>query len=363
MALSIDDLIGSMQHGFSAGDRGNELNEVRQSLLSSIGPQAMGPSGFGYGGGAGPSTQYQPQGHAQAQHAPTSSAAGAFNSGGAGGISNGLVAPSTSASGSMSFVAPNNSSMAAPLNATGSWRRHYQHPGGPSGNRSSANAFQSAVNGQVNGFGNGGGAQQQQHAPTPTTNGFRASHLANGHASAAARSAVQSGGAMAGSMSMSYEATEAMPNGVVDAASASASISPTGQVPGPSTSTSTSPPSRQFHNQQNQQHLSSHSPSSRAFMVGSFGSQASHSSFTSSSGESPSHGQPGYQHAGQAYPYGFAPAPANTPQQTPQDRVVVPSQIVPQQQQQYYEQHQQHSPPIEHGSSPAKHIGGFSPQS
>ncbi|KDN46812.1 hypothetical protein K437DRAFT_268032 [Tilletiaria anomala UBC 951] len=43
MALNIDDLIGSMQHNFAAGERGHELNEVRASLLHSLGPQAMGP--------------------------------------------------------------------------------------------------------------------------------------------------------------------------------------------------------------------------------------------------------------------------------------------------------------------------------
>ncbi|CBQ70704.1 conserved hypothetical protein [Sporisorium reilianum SRZ2] len=39
MALNMDDLIGSMQHGFHAGDRGNELNEIRESLKMSLGQQ------------------------------------------------------------------------------------------------------------------------------------------------------------------------------------------------------------------------------------------------------------------------------------------------------------------------------------
>lgn len=39
MALNMDDLIGSMQHGFHAGDRGNELNEIRESLKVSLGQQ------------------------------------------------------------------------------------------------------------------------------------------------------------------------------------------------------------------------------------------------------------------------------------------------------------------------------------
>ncbi|SNX82680.1 uncharacterized protein MEPE_01386 [Melanopsichium pennsylvanicum] len=39
MALNMDDLIGSMQHGFHAGDRGNDLNEIRESLKVSLGPQ------------------------------------------------------------------------------------------------------------------------------------------------------------------------------------------------------------------------------------------------------------------------------------------------------------------------------------
>ncbi|SPO21587.1 uncharacterized protein UTRI_01071_B [Ustilago trichophora] len=53
MALNMDDLIGSMQHGFHAGDRGNDLNEIRESLKLSLGQQT--PT-------AGPSnSQYQPQ--------------------------------------------------------------------------------------------------------------------------------------------------------------------------------------------------------------------------------------------------------------------------------------------------------------
>ncbi|CDR87958.1 uncharacterized protein SPSC_03596 [Sporisorium scitamineum] len=39
MALNVDDLIGSMQHGFHAGDRGNEINEIRESLKMSLGQQ------------------------------------------------------------------------------------------------------------------------------------------------------------------------------------------------------------------------------------------------------------------------------------------------------------------------------------
>ncbi|GAC96952.1 translation initiation factor [Pseudozyma hubeiensis SY62] len=49
MALNMDDLIGSMQHGFHAGDRGNDLNEIRDTLKMSLPPQhttnpAAGPS-------------------------------------------------------------------------------------------------------------------------------------------------------------------------------------------------------------------------------------------------------------------------------------------------------------------------------
>ncbi|SPO22393.1 uncharacterized protein UTRI_01071 [Ustilago trichophora] len=46
MALNMDDLIGSMQHGFHAGDRGNDLNEIRESLKLSLGQQTptAGPS-------------------------------------------------------------------------------------------------------------------------------------------------------------------------------------------------------------------------------------------------------------------------------------------------------------------------------
>lgn len=49
MAINMDDLIGSMQHGFHAGDRGNDLNEIRESLKMSLGQQqsntpAVGPS-------------------------------------------------------------------------------------------------------------------------------------------------------------------------------------------------------------------------------------------------------------------------------------------------------------------------------
>ena len=47
MALNMDDLIGSMQHGFHAGDRGNDLNEIRESLKLSLGqqtPTSAGPS-------------------------------------------------------------------------------------------------------------------------------------------------------------------------------------------------------------------------------------------------------------------------------------------------------------------------------
>lgn len=39
MALNMDDLIGSMQHGFHAGDRGDDLNQIRESLKLSLGPQ------------------------------------------------------------------------------------------------------------------------------------------------------------------------------------------------------------------------------------------------------------------------------------------------------------------------------------
>lgn len=39
MALNMDDLIGSMQHGFHAGDRGNDLQEIRDSLKISLGQQ------------------------------------------------------------------------------------------------------------------------------------------------------------------------------------------------------------------------------------------------------------------------------------------------------------------------------------
>ncbi|EPQ28297.1 uncharacterized protein PFL1_04124 [Pseudozyma flocculosa PF-1] len=43
MALNLDDLIGSMQHGFHAGDRGNDLNEIRENLKMTLGQQALGP--------------------------------------------------------------------------------------------------------------------------------------------------------------------------------------------------------------------------------------------------------------------------------------------------------------------------------
>ncbi|PWZ03294.1 hypothetical protein BCV70DRAFT_14817 [Testicularia cyperi] len=39
MALNMDDLIGSMQHGFHAGDRGNDLNEIRDTLKVTLGTQ------------------------------------------------------------------------------------------------------------------------------------------------------------------------------------------------------------------------------------------------------------------------------------------------------------------------------------
>ncbi|KAE8223782.1 hypothetical protein CF319_g3233 [Tilletia indica] len=46
MALDItmDDLIGSMQHGFHAGDRGRELQQIRDNLAFALSPHAMGPS-------------------------------------------------------------------------------------------------------------------------------------------------------------------------------------------------------------------------------------------------------------------------------------------------------------------------------
>ncbi len=43
MALNMDDLIGSMQHGFHAGDRGNDLNEIRESLKLSLAAQGQNP--------------------------------------------------------------------------------------------------------------------------------------------------------------------------------------------------------------------------------------------------------------------------------------------------------------------------------
>ncbi len=42
MALNIEDLIGSMQHSFAAGERGHDLNEIRASLITSLGPSANG---------------------------------------------------------------------------------------------------------------------------------------------------------------------------------------------------------------------------------------------------------------------------------------------------------------------------------
>lgn len=55
MALNMDDLIGSMQHGFHAGDRGNDLNEIRDQLKMSLPQQHPSTSTSA----AGPS-QYQP---------------------------------------------------------------------------------------------------------------------------------------------------------------------------------------------------------------------------------------------------------------------------------------------------------------
>ncbi|CEH12472.1 hypothetical protein CBOM_00451 [Ceraceosorus bombacis] len=53
MALNLDDLIGSMQNGFSAGDRGSDLVAMREELRRTLGEHALGPGGSGRGGHAG----------------------------------------------------------------------------------------------------------------------------------------------------------------------------------------------------------------------------------------------------------------------------------------------------------------------
>ena len=63
MALNMEDLIGSMQHGFHAGDRGNDLNEIRDQLKLSLGQQQSAV--------AGPSTQPPPP-HSRRPHHPPS---------------------------------------------------------------------------------------------------------------------------------------------------------------------------------------------------------------------------------------------------------------------------------------------------
>lgn len=52
MALNLDDLIGEMQHGLTAGDRGAEIHDIRENLLAVLGAQALGP-GQGQGQGQG----------------------------------------------------------------------------------------------------------------------------------------------------------------------------------------------------------------------------------------------------------------------------------------------------------------------
>ncbi|PWN41474.1 hypothetical protein IE81DRAFT_173441 [Ceraceosorus guamensis] len=53
MALNLDDLIGSMQNGFSAGDRGSDLVAMREELRRTLGEHALGPGGSSRAGHAG----------------------------------------------------------------------------------------------------------------------------------------------------------------------------------------------------------------------------------------------------------------------------------------------------------------------
>jgi hypothetical protein len=66
MALNMDDLIGSMQHGFHAGDRGNDINEIRESLKLSLGQQHPQPA-------AGPSNPAHPYNFARRHPASSAS--------------------------------------------------------------------------------------------------------------------------------------------------------------------------------------------------------------------------------------------------------------------------------------------------
>ncbi|PWN53536.1 hypothetical protein IE53DRAFT_154011 [Violaceomyces palustris] len=52
MALNLDDLIGSMQHGFHAGDKGTDINEMRENLKAALGTHALGPGAVGAAAGA-----------------------------------------------------------------------------------------------------------------------------------------------------------------------------------------------------------------------------------------------------------------------------------------------------------------------
>lgn len=76
-AITLDDLIGSMQ-GVHAGDRGQGLEEIRENLRRTLGPQAMGPDGGN--GIAGPSTSY-------ASHRGTAAYSSRRRGGGVGGSS------------------------------------------------------------------------------------------------------------------------------------------------------------------------------------------------------------------------------------------------------------------------------------
>ncbi|KAN0060951.1 hypothetical protein ACQY0O_006685 [Thecaphora frezii] len=68
MALNLDDLIGSMQHSFHAGDRGTDLNEIRENLKLTLGQQALGPGQTD--GGQSSRRSYSPRQWDARTHAP-----------------------------------------------------------------------------------------------------------------------------------------------------------------------------------------------------------------------------------------------------------------------------------------------------
>ncbi|KAK0553077.1 hypothetical protein OC845_001357 [Tilletia horrida] len=176
--VSMDDLIGSMQHGFHAGDRGRDLQQLRDGLAFSLAPHALGPAQDPYHTAAA-------NGHAQPfAIVRSANASGSDPSGAAYGL---VMAGGSSASPSSPYAASGHGriagSSASRFTGAGSSRpipttssRGHQHQLGTSFTSSSGGS-----DGSYSSAGAAAAAAMGSHAPANTPMATPVDHVAGSH--------------------------------------------------------------------------------------------------------------------------------------------------------------------------------------